>query len=37
MSQVEQSVREFYDTYGWSKGGEDERFRQFRPAYRPYH
>jgi SAM-dependent methyltransferase len=30
-------VRDFYDTYGWSKGGEDELFRQFRPAYRPYH
>jgi len=36
-SQTEQIVRDFYDTYGWSKGGEDELFRQFRPAYRPYH
>jgi SAM-dependent methyltransferase len=34
---TEQSVREFYDTFGWSKGGEDKLFRQFRPAYRPYH
>jgi SAM-dependent methyltransferase len=36
-SPTEQTVREFYDTYGWSKGGEDKLFRQFRPAYRPYH
>jgi SAM-dependent methyltransferase len=36
-SPVERTVRDFYDTYGWSKGGEDERFRRFRPAYRPYH
>ncbi len=36
-SPVERTVRDFYDTYGWSKGGEDELFRQFRPAYRPYH
>jgi SAM-dependent methyltransferase len=34
---TERAVREFYDTYGWSKGGEDEMFRQFRPAYWPYH
>jgi SAM-dependent methyltransferase len=34
---TEQTVRDFYDTYGWSKGGEDRLFRQFRPAYRPYH
>ena len=34
---VERSVRDFYNTYGWSKGGEDELHRQFRPAYRPYH
>lgn len=34
---VERRVREFYDTYGWSKGGEDELYRQFRPAYWPYH
>jgi SAM-dependent methyltransferase len=34
---VERSVRDFYDTYGWSKGGEDELYRQFRPAYWPYH
>jgi SAM-dependent methyltransferase len=36
-SPVEQTVRDFYDTYGWSEGGEDELFRQFRPAYRAYH
>jgi SAM-dependent methyltransferase len=34
---VEGAVRDFYDTYGWSKGGEDELYRQFRPAYWPYH
>ena len=34
---TEQAVRDFYDTYGWSKGGEDKLFRQFRPAYQPYH
>jgi SAM-dependent methyltransferase len=37
INPVERSVREFYDTYGWSKGGEDELYRQFRPAYRHYH
>ncbi len=37
MGPVERTVRDFYDTYGWGKGGEDELFRQFRPAYRPYH
>jgi SAM-dependent methyltransferase len=36
MSNVEDSVRSFYDTKGWS-GGEDALFRQFRPAYRKYH
>jgi SAM-dependent methyltransferase len=34
---VEHSVRKFYDEYGWSKGGEDDLFRRFRPAYRRYH
>jgi SAM-dependent methyltransferase len=34
---VEGAVRDFYDTYGWSKGGEDKLYRQFRPAYWPYH
>ncbi len=34
---VERIVRDFYDNYGWSKGGEDELYRQFRPAYWPYH
>jgi SAM-dependent methyltransferase len=36
-SSVERAVRDFYDTYGWSKGGEDELYRQFRPPYWPYH
>ena len=36
-SRVEQTVRDFYDMHGWSKGGEDELFRQFRPAHRSYH
>ena len=36
MPNVEDSVRSFYDTKGWS-GGEDALFRQFRPAYRKYH
>jgi SAM-dependent methyltransferase len=34
---VEHSVRKFYDEYGWSRSGEDDLFRRFRPAYRPYH
>jgi SAM-dependent methyltransferase len=34
---IEHTVRAFYDTYGWSKDGEDELFRRFRPAYLPYH
>ena len=29
-------VKKFYDAHGW-KGGEDALFRQFRPAYQPYH
>jgi hypothetical protein len=33
---VEDSVKKFYDAHGW-KGGEDALFRQFRPAYQPYH
>jgi SAM-dependent methyltransferase len=37
MEPVEHAVRNFYDRYGWTDGGEDEMFRQFRPAYRPYH
>lgn len=34
---TEESVRQFYDEYGWSQGGEDELFRDFKPAYRKYH
>ena len=34
---TEDSVRQFYDEYGWARGGEDELFREFRPAYKPYH
>jgi hypothetical protein len=33
---LEDSVKKFYDGHGW-KGGEDALFRQFRPAYQPYH
>jgi SAM-dependent methyltransferase len=36
MTNVEDSVRQFYNTKGWS-GGEDALFRQFRPAYKSYH
>jgi SAM-dependent methyltransferase len=36
-SNVETAVREFYDKYGWTKGGEDELYRQFRAPYWPYH
>lgn len=40
-SKVEQSVREFYDGFGWDDAdgakGEDISFRMFRPAYYPYH
>jgi len=36
-SPIERDVRDFYDTYGWSKGAEDQLFRQFGPAYRLYH
>jgi SAM-dependent methyltransferase len=38
---VESSVRNFYDSYGWVDGregsGEDNSFRQFRPSYHDYH
>lgn len=38
---VEDTVRGFYDGYGWvgddGTKGEDEAFRQFRPAYAAYH
>jgi SAM-dependent methyltransferase len=34
---VERIVQEFYDTYGWGKGEENELYRQFRPAYQAYH
>jgi SAM-dependent methyltransferase len=40
MSDIEESVREFYDTYGWVKqGGKvgESEFREFSPAYYPYH
>ena len=33
---VEDKVKEFYDSHGWM-GGEDDLFRQFRAAYQPYH
>jgi SAM-dependent methyltransferase len=33
---VEEAVKKFYDEHGW-KGGEDQLFRQFRPAYKSYH
>jgi len=41
MSEVEEKVRAFYDTYGWVKHedgrvGEDQ-FREFSGAYLPYH
>ena len=40
-SPVENSVREFYDGFGWDDAdggrGEDVSFRMFRPAYYPYH
>ncbi len=39
---VEAGVRDFYDNYGWLEGagepsGEDTLFRDFSPAYYPYH
>jgi SAM-dependent methyltransferase len=41
MSEVEEKVRAFYDTYGWVKKENGEvgevRFRQFSNAYLPYH
>jgi len=41
MNKPEETVRNFYDTYGWVKkaggSGEDVLFRRFSPAYYPYH
>lgn len=40
-SKVENSVRTFYEDFGWEDAdgvkGEDISFRMFRPAYYPYH
>jgi SAM-dependent methyltransferase len=41
MNKEEEKVRDFYDRYGWAKTGaafgEDRLFRDFSPAYYPYH
>jgi SAM-dependent methyltransferase len=41
MSEVEEKVRAFYDTYGWVKNDNgqvgEHQFRQFSRAYSPYH
>ena len=41
MNREEESVRDFYDRYGWvvkaGVSGEDALFRQFCDAYYPYH
>lgn len=41
MNREEQKVRDFYDHYGWvvkaGVSGEDTLFRDFSPAYYPYH
>lgn len=41
MNKEEEKVRAFYDTYGWVRkaaaSGEDTLFRDFSPAYYPYH
>ena len=40
-SDVEKSVQNFYDTFGWvdtaGVSGEDTLFRKFSPPYYPYH
>jgi SAM-dependent methyltransferase len=41
VNKEEEKVREFYDSYGWvskaAASGEDTLFRDFSPAYYPYH
>lgn len=41
LADTEESVRQFYDNYGWigteGKTGEDVEFRKFRPSYYSYH
>jgi SAM-dependent methyltransferase len=41
VNKEEEKVRDFYDSYGWvtkaAASGEDTLFRDFSPAYYPYH